>query len=220
MSAGSGPATSIPRHGSAPPPARARRHPRSHQAVLARVRVECGERKPRSDDAKPRQFACGQLDRRSTRSGVRTRGTSASGDVDGDEHHPERGRLEHHRDEGRAGQVREEIGVPAPRQSGKRKGLLADGRRRDRLDAPVPGIVDGANDRVVSTLAAGGGRATTLERRGDTGVIDDRCASGEHRRTAGCLGRHARGVRPVHQRAPVPGDGARPRPAPRFRRHP
>ena len=68
------------------------------------------------------------------------------GNMDGRQHDAQRGRIEHHRDMGRAGQVREQIGVAGPRQAGKTKRFLVDRRRGDPVHSSRHGIVHRADD--------------------------------------------------------------------------
>ena len=70
-------------------------------------------------------------------------------DVNGRQHDAQRVGVEHHRDVRRAGQVREQIGVAAPRKPGEPERFLVDRRRRDRVDRAALRVVDRAHDRVV-----------------------------------------------------------------------
>ena len=67
--------------------------------------------------------------------------------MDGRQHHPQRIGVEHHRDGPRAGQVREQIRVPVPRQAGEPERLLVDRRRGNRLDLATLRGVGRAHDR-------------------------------------------------------------------------
>ena len=104
------------------------------QPVLAGVRIQAGDGDARRAHAEPRQLARRQRDRRLER-WLRQRARHVGQrDVNRRQHDAQRVGVEHHRDVRRAGQMREQIGVAAPRQAGQPERFLVDRRRRDRVD--------------------------------------------------------------------------------------
>ena len=166
VSAGSGPTTFTPaaRH-RATAGARISSSSDPIRPSLSCVRIERGERQARRVDAEPRQFAGGEPNRALDEVGRQRSRNVGQRDVDGRQHHSNRRRLEHHRDKRRAGEVREEIRVPAPRQAGHGESLLADGRRGDGIDSSLLRILDRTNDRVVRGATARRCGTTAIERR-------------------------------------------------------
>ena len=147
MSAGSGPTTSMPADlQSATAGAITVIVFVPHQAVLACMRVETRHRDAWPVTAEPRQLAGGQRDRAGHQVARERARHLGERNVDGGEHDPQFGRVEHHRDEAAAGQVTEQVGVPSPREARQRECLLADGRRRDTIHPPCHRVVHRAHD--------------------------------------------------------------------------
>jgi hypothetical protein len=61
--------------------------------------------------------------------------------------------MEHHPDTCRAGELREQFGVPRPAQPGRGECRLVDGGGRNRVDASGLGIGNGLRDRIVRGTA-------------------------------------------------------------------
>ena len=170
----------------------------AHQAVLARVGVEPGDGDARPRAAEPGQLARGERDRAGHEVAREHARHVGERDVDGREHDAQLGRIEHHRHERRSGQVREEIGVAAPREPGEREGLFADGRGRDGVDAARHRVLDGAHDNVVGGAPCRRRHEARLDGRGRGRGVHDGFADVEHPRVggglAGDLGSDARGI--------------------------
>ena len=144
------------------------------QPVFARVGIESREREPRLRDAEARQLprrqvddAVDQLARQRARHGCQRH-------VDRREHHLERLRPEHHRDPRTAGQMRQQIGVPFPRQPRARERQLVHRRRRHRRDDAGLRIFHRGAERVVRRSARVGRQFTGGEPRTCRRAIHDR----------------------------------------------
>ena len=76
--------------------------------------------------------------------------------------------VEHHRDVLGAGQMREQIGVPFPRQARQPERFLVDGRGRDGVDGAALRVGDRPDDGVVggATRRRRSGRLAQMPRPG------------------------------------------------------
>ena len=168
--------------GPARPPRRAR-SPSSSSCPIRPCSPACGLSPATAirgrSHAEPRQLARGQRDRAGHQVARERPRHLGERDVDGREHDAQLGRVEHHRDEAAAGEVAEQVGVPAPRQARQRERLLADGRRRDRRPRARPSRRPTA--RTITSYAARPAAALRARRARTTstagGRVDDRARS-------------------------------------------
>ena len=200
MSAGSGPTTLMP----ADLQSRDRRCDHrvvfvSHQPMLACMRVETRHGDAWPVTAEPRQLAGGQRDRAGDQVARERARHLGERNVDGGEHDPQFGRVEHHRDEAAAGHVGEQVSVPSPREARQGECLLADGRRRDTIHPPGHRIVHRAHDQVVRCTPRSPREHAGRERLRRRRRVDDRLADLEDLRVSGRLCGH---LRPDPRRIP------------------
>ena len=123
-----------------------------HQAVLTGMWIEPGEGQPRRRPSKSWHLRRRQRDGLvESFPGQLSRNVSQR-DMHGRQHDAQDVRVEHHRDAVAAGQVRQQLRVPAPGDTCCGKGFLINRRGSDPGDSATLGIPDGGDDGFVGGL--------------------------------------------------------------------
>jgi hypothetical protein len=121
------------------------------------MRVQPRQRQARRRDAEPRQPVRGEIDDAVEPFARELGGHRGQRHMDGGEHHFQRLAPEHHRHPRAAGEVREQVRVPLPRQPRARERQFVHRRGRHGVHRAGLGVADRGTDRV-ERGAAGVGR--------------------------------------------------------------
>jgi hypothetical protein len=156
----------------------------AQQAALAGVRIQAGQRQPRPRHPEAGQLGVREGDGRLQPLAGQQRGHVGQRHVHGGEHHRQAPRVEHHPDLAGAGQLGQQLGVPAPAQPGPRPRLLVDRTRGHRVDAPRHCVPDGARDRLVGRTPGHRRHHARTAGAAARRFVEDRLADLQHRRIA------------------------------------
>ncbi len=147
------------------------------EPVLAGMRIETGDGQAGRCDTEARErFGSNPDHAEQPRPGQIVR-HERERDMDGREHDLEPLGPEHHHDVVDTAEMREQVGVAAPRQTGGRKGLLVDRRRDDGIDVCRKRIRRRADDRLVGRARRAGVDAASRKLRdffGQMRTVDHR----------------------------------------------
>ena len=162
------------------------------QAILAGVRIQAGQSQPRPRHPETRQLGVREGDGRLQPLARQQRRHVGQRHVHGGQHHRQAPRVEHHPDVAGAGEIGQQLGVPAPAQPGPRPRLFVDRTGGYRVDAPRHRVPHGARDRLI-----GGAPGHRRHHAGPAGAaarrfVEDRLADLQHRGIAGGLLGHLR----------------------------